>query len=69
MKGLPFSTCIESGSETNNCSLPTNNGGVTFVLFPESDYRFEKDGTSMSIIDDITPRISYTQADGIRLPL
>ena len=40
--GLPFSICSESGSESNLCGLPTEDGGITFALFPENEYRLEK---------------------------
>lgn len=40
--GLPFSICTESGAETDLCRLPTEDGGITLAVFPESEYRLEK---------------------------
>ena len=67
LTGLPFSSCTESGAETNICKLPTENGGITFALFPESEYRLESGGESVSIIENTTPLISYTKSTGLFL--
>jgi hypothetical protein len=58
---LPLSTCTESGSSTNLCSLPGGDEGIVFTLFPESDYRTEKWGSSMSIVENTEAIMSYTQ--------
>jgi hypothetical protein len=58
--GLPLSVCTESGTETHLCGSSPSEWGITFALFPESEYRVEKWWSSMSIIEDTTPLISYT---------
>jgi hypothetical protein len=54
-----FAPCTESWSESDICDLPGKDSGIVFALFPESEYRIESGGSSMSIIENTEALITY----------
>ncbi len=65
--GLPFTSCTESGTDTQTCTLPTLVGGVTLALFPESEYRIERGASALSIVGNTVPLITYAKSSGLSL--